>query len=343
MLRHSIKHLVHAAGLLGLILACEPMDRTDVGIDCTAESQVDFYLASPAESLSYQVQSVAIDWEVAPKPDENFFCFADPTLDGYPTTVPWPAIDRNPGAAASNAANCPLPPIEAIEGGPFCGGTDGTAVEADDGTVTPNSRHQYALHLQAGNHIFWGGEWRNWNMRVNGATTTIPGTRIDATTGAVIQVSPDGLPIPADGLAFWTKREYGSDDSILVAINDQNTYAVDNGDGTYSCTNAEATDPSQTAGQSGAVDPNLQTNNSTTDVVQDPAACENRWIGVVKADEQWALHFLPWSDFYQADVQPNRESAPFNPTQIRSLSFRFNRGQTISIWIDEMMLYREKE
>lgn len=363
MLRQSSTYVVKLAAVLGLAMACEPLERpADAGIDCSAEDGLDLVrgpIGYDDTWRDYSIPRAAFAWEtgkiqgavfldnldpptrlydaVGKDPmfdsvDPGFYCFADPSLNGYPTTVPWPAVSEVKGTR--DVGGCPLPPVREISAGPFC--LNG----ADYATV---NRHKYAIHLQSGNHIFWGGEFGLWNVYNGGAgaATTIP---TDPATGAAISLidaagkyvpPPAGsVEAPSDGLAIWARREIGSADTILVQLSELKAGVE--------CTAVKKEDQQQQTGASqGSVDPNVQANNSSTDVVNDPSACGNRWTTQLSVDTEWALYLLPWEDFYQ-DLQPNRAATKLNPKVLFELAFHFNRGQTHSLFIDEVMLYRKK-
>jgi hypothetical protein len=284
------------SALLWLVLvpACAPTTGgVDAAIDCSAEDAIEHNTPDPSSPDAPTVFGFA--WEPSsttpeePRvPDAKFFCFADPTEGGYPATVPWP-----------HQSTCPYPNMEPVEGGPFCQDTPGH-----------QNRHRMALHLQAGNHLFWGGEWGNWNMRGGLTLATLPGT--DA-TGVAIQ-------LPADGIAFWAKRAPGSDSQLMIYLNDENTAATDE-----CIPTKENPGGPQVEAKVTASDPNVQVNSGATAVVQDPRACANRWRAPLEVSEEWELHLLPFDRFYQ-EPQPNRESESLGPAFIYSISFGFGRG-----------------
>jgi hypothetical protein len=295
---------------LAPVSACAPTTGgVETAVDCTAEDAIEHNTPDPTSPdipavFGFAWDQTSTTTEDGSVPDSKFFCFADPTEGGYPATVPWP-----------HQSTCPYPNMEPIEGGPFCQDTPGH-----------QDRHRAALHLQAGNHLFWGGEWGNWNMRGGLTQATLPG----------LDDAGETIQFPADGIAFWAKRALGSDSQVMIYLNDENTAATDECIPTKENPGGPQVETKVTAS-----DPNVQVNSGATVIVQDPRACANRWRAPLEVSEEWALHLLPFERFYQ-EPQPNRESAPLDPKFIYSISFGFGRGQTLSMWFDEVFLYRKR-
>lgn len=329
----TFHHTACNLSLLALVCVaagCEPMERpTDFEIDCAAEDAIIFNVPMPTDKLQSPEKDTRtrfdFSWEVTEAgtatnlpdvvEDGSFFCFSDPTIGGYPTNAPWPST-----------AGCPKPPIKRIAEGPFCQRTDADL-----------TRHHYALHLQAGHHDFWGGRWANWNMNGGSAIATI-------TSG--VDAAGNPIELHADGVAFWAKKSPGSDSIINVVLLDDETAASNFDEGTPGTDKCAvlasgAADPNASKGAAGSTDPNVQTNAGSTAVVSDPLACGNAWTAQLTLTEQWKLHLIPWSAFYQ-DLQPNRESKPLDPVHLHQLALAYRTGQTISMWFDEAFLYKKK-
>jgi hypothetical protein len=306
------RRAVLIATLGGALTGCEPMDRSELlAIDCDAESTIERDL-TPADGFPFEV---AAD-------NDNFFCFADSTIDGYP---------GNSTAFPGNG--CPKPLIEPIENGGFCqSGADATL------------RHTGALVIRAGQHDFYGGEIANWNWNSASAPAEV---RDD--TGEMRRFVPEGI-------AFWARSDIQSDKFITIYLgNSQTTAPSDTVPGTtYSPTlalkNKEAgcvplaasgTGPAGVSAQVGSTDPNVQTSTSSISVVSGPNQCGNRWRRLLQTSEAWKLYLLPFDTFYQ-DVQPNRVVGPLDPTAFYQISFGFSRAQSVSLWIDEFFFYRKK-
>jgi len=304
---------------LGALAACAPMERpTDLGVDCGAEDAV--FLSTPVLDINngikkdhYQPEVFGFAFEDTPSPlsaqepgteASNFFCFSDPTISGYPTTAPWPSV-----------RGCPLPQQFDID--PFCQRTDADI-----------ERHHRALHLQSGHHDFWGGRWANWNGNTGNAAASF---KVPDATGVLVDTQ-------ADGIAFWAKREMGSNNEITIAISDDNTAANDQ---CASVVGASAGQGNVTVTVT-STDPNVQTsNNGNPAIVQDPRACANYWSAPLDLTDEWELHLMPWSVFHQ-DFQPNREMGPLNPKHIYQIGFVYRTGQVVSAWFDEVLLYKKK-
>jgi hypothetical protein len=312
-------------GALLLVVAladCEPMARSAVAVDCDAENDIEYF--SPNVKENSKTPAFRIAWEDAnavagtPTADTNFYCFSDPTLDGYPATPPWPSV-----------AGCTLPRMERIENGGFCqqGSNAGT-------------RHQAALHIQAGNHLFWGATFGTWNYATSPIQTAFP----DASLPLDAEDNP--TTSSADGIAFWVRKSPGSDSTVSIYLTDETTTstATTAADALIAaCITEQSTDASQQQGQAAASDPNLQTNNSAITLVHDSRACGNRWRTELTVSEDWQLIKVPWGAFYKELIQPNMKTLPFNPKELYSIQIVLNRGQFLSVWFDEVGLYREKK
>lgn len=312
---------VQVSGLLLLtsVVACEPMERSAVVVDCSAENDVQYYRrVEKAIADEYTVDQFGYAWEI--EADESrFWGDADPTLNGYPTTRPFPL------------SGFPLPKIEPIPGGGFC--QEGEAA---------GTRHQFALHLQAIDHTFWGGLYTAWNLFSLGAEISFPDLSTTDTT----------TKYPADGIAFWARREIESDANIIIYLEDDESAdltSLPNDDENTArkpsviCIPADASSSTSGNVTTTSIDPNVQSSASAVPVISDPKACGNRWRADLELSEDWAFVKVPFSAFYKESVQPNKGTGVFDPTtKIRRFTFQYKGGQVISMWFDEAGLYREK-
>jgi hypothetical protein len=296
-------------GILAVTMAgCEPMARPEVRLDCDAAERL-------IERDTFSPDYFPFELDPLSSNNDHFFCFADGSADGYPAnSAPFPAN------------GCPMPQVKEVnEGQDFCHGTN-----ADP------TRHKAAFLIQAGQHEFYGGEIGNWDWNSGGVPS-----------------STDFVP---DGIAFWARSDIQSDKFITVYLNNSQTGAPsDTVPGTtYSPTLAakgrEAgcipgvgnnSGPSGVSVTASSTDPNVQTNSSTVTVVSPANQCGNRWRRLLQTSEDWQLYLLPFETFYQ-DVQPNRVTGPFDPSEFYQIAFGFGRDMTISLWIDEIFFYRNK-
>jgi hypothetical protein len=306
-------------GSIAATLGCEPMARTEIPIDCArAERNIERDTNTP-DYFPFELDPASgVPPDDNSKNNNEFFCFADESADGYPAN-----------ASVFPGGGCQIPQVELIDGGnAFCAGQDPGKVA---GTYYP--RHRSAFVIRAGGHEFYGGEIANWDWNQG--------------------IFP---PFIADGIGFWARSDVESDKFITVYLNDYQSGAPsDTVPGTtYSpflatkgleagCTPTAGSASNQigTSVVAASTDPNVQTSTSSLTLVNTPGQCGNRWRTLLQTSENWELHLLSFDSFYQ-DRQPNSATGPLDPSVLYSLSFGISRDMTVSLWIDEIFLYRKR-
>lgn len=284
-----------AALLFGSATGCEPSERLEVEPYCDYQDEYDIDVPFAFEAVNTEAT--------------DFFCYADETADGYPANLPFPAKSRS--------GECPLPLVEAIEGGPFC-----------PPEPTPGGdplTHGGAMVIRYGKHDSWGGRYANWNWRGQGAVSTFV-NRDDPDAGRY------------EGIALWAKAGPVSDRLIYILLDDENT----NSAGEICIepvTTIEGADADQQSQAVVAADPNVDTStNAPQGSVPAENHCGNSFRQLLEVSDQWELHLLPFSDFYQ-EAQPNRSPQGLG-SELHQLWFDLSRGNAMELWIDQIMLYR---
>jgi hypothetical protein len=299
-----------AALLLAAGVACEPSERLEVQPYCDYRNEYEIWVPDtgglPAK-MDFEGDVLG--------PTTVFYCFADDTADAYPGSVTFP------GSAEPNG-DCASAWVESIE--PFC------APDAPAEGLGNEIPHEQALVIRYGKHDSWGGRYSNWNW-----FGTPQSTRL-------LDVLGEGAGDAQDyeGIALWAKAGPASDRFTYVLLDDASSADHEGGN----CVEPVATIEGADADQQQVIvssDPNVDTSTSAPQgAVPDESHCNNSYRQLMQVSDRWELHLLPFEDFYQ-DKLPNHQSQGIG-TMLHKLSFEFSRGNSMELWIDQIMLYRRR-